>query len=269
LLFSPQADITIINTIQNIDIIKNHNLGDNNSIGKQVEVLLKMSLFIAISLRGFITYIMLLLFFRMMGPRQLSQFTFKDYVLGVLLGSIGGRAITRLEQGYLTFFYGMAIITVIQVLVSYMCLKSDKVRRFVNGGSIIVIDKGEVMPHNLKKARLCMNELASLLRARGIFNLSDVQYAILEPTRDFSVMLKSEKSPVTCMDLDIQTPPRELPVIIIKDGNLVYAELNRYNLTEAWVKEKLAKHNIHEISDVSLAQADNNAIVYVCVNKKD
>jgi uncharacterized membrane protein YcaP (DUF421 family) len=227
-----------------------------------------MSLFITISLRGFITYIMLLLFFRMMGPRQLTQFTFKDYVLGVLLGSIGGRAITRLEQDYLTFFYGMAIITVIQVVVSYVCLKSDKIRRFVNGGSIIVIDKGEVLPHNLRKARLCTNELASLLRSRSIFNLSDVQYAILEPTRDFSVMLKAEKSPVTCMDLNIQPPPKELPVIIVKDGNLIYAELKRYNLTEAWVEEQLAKHNIHDICDVFLAQADNTGIVYVCVNKK-
>jgi uncharacterized membrane protein YcaP (DUF421 family) len=227
-----------------------------------------MSLFIAISLRALITYIMLLLFFRMMGPRQLTQFTFKDYVLGVLLGSIGGRAITRLEQDYLTFFYGMAIITVIQVLVSYICLKSDKIRRFVNGGSIIVIDKGQVLPHNLKKARLCMNELASLLRARSIFNLSDVQYAILEPTRDFSVMLKAERSPVTCMDLNIQSPPKELPVIIIKDRRLVYAELKRYNLTKAWVEEQLAKHNIHDISDVFLAQADNTGIVYVCVNNK-
>lgn len=227
-----------------------------------------MSLFITISFRGFITYIMLLLFFRMMGPRQLSQFTFKDYVLGVLLGSIGGRAITRLEQDYLTFFYGMSIITVIQVLLSYLCLKSDKVRRFVNGGSIIVIDNGEILPHNLRKARLCMNELASLLRSRNIFNLSDVQYAILEPTRDFSIMLKAEKSPVTCMDLNIQTMPKDLPVIIIKDGRLVAVELQRYNLTEAWVMEQLAKHNIHKISDVFLAQADSKGIVYVCINKE-
>jgi uncharacterized membrane protein YcaP (DUF421 family) len=226
-----------------------------------------MSLFIAISLRGFITYIMLLLFFRMMGPRQLSQFTFKDYVLGVLLGSIGGRAITKLDQDYLAFFYGMAIITVIQVLLSYLCLKSDKVRRFVNGGSIILIDKGEVIPHNLRKAKLCTNELASLLRSRNIFNLSDVQYAILEPTRDFSVMLKAEKSTVTCMDLNIQAKPKELPVIIIKDGSLVAAELKRYNFTEAWVKEQLAKNNIHEISNVFLAQADSKSIVYICVNK--
>jgi uncharacterized membrane protein YcaP (DUF421 family) len=168
---------------------------------------------------------MLLLFFPMMVPRQLSQFTFKDYVLGVLLGSIGGRAITRLGQDYLTFFYGMAIITAIQVLLSYLCLKSDKVRRFVNGGSIIVIDNGKILPHNLRKTRLCTNELASLLRSRSIFNLSDVQYAILEPTRDFSIMLKAEKSPITCMDLNTQTMPKELLVIIIKDGNLEMCSL--------------------------------------------
>lgn len=226
-----------------------------------------MYLFSSIALRSFITYVMLLLFFRMMGSRQLSQFTFKDYVLGVLLGSIGGRAITVLEQDYLSSFYGMAVITFIQVTVSYLCLKSDNIRRFINGGSIIVIEKGQVLPHNLRKARLCMNELASLLRARNIFSLADVQYAIIEPTRDFSVMLKSEINPITCKDLDIQTTLRELPVIIIKDGRLVDVELQRYNLTEEWVKEQLAKQNIHKISDVFLAQADSKGIIYVCINK--
>ncbi len=227
-----------------------------------------MSLFFTIALRGLIVYIMLLLFFRIMGPRQLTQFTFKDYVLGILLGSMGGRAITVLEQDYITFFYGMATITVVQIILSHACLKSDKVRRFVNGGSIIVIDKGQVLPNNLKKARLCMNELASLLRARNIFNLSDVQYAILEPTRDFSVMLKSEKSALTRMDLNIKVSSGELPVIIIKDGRLVKAELKRYNLTEQWVQDQLKICKINKITDVFFAQADNKGIVYVCVYNK-
>lgn len=225
-----------------------------------------MSLFLTIASRGFIIYIMLLLFFRIMGPRQLTQFTFKDYVLGILIGSMGGRAITVLEQDYKGFFYGVATITTVQVALDFMCLKSDKIRRFVNGGSIIVIDKGQVLPHNLRKARLCMNELASLLRARGVFNLSDVQYAILEPTRDFSVMLKAEKGQPNCMDLNIQKSSSDLPVIIIKDGKFVKAELKRYNLTEDWVKDQLEQYNIQKISDVFIAQADNKSIVYVCTN---
>jgi uncharacterized membrane protein YcaP (DUF421 family) len=207
-----------------------------------------------------------MIFLRMMGPRQLSQFTFKDYVLGVLLGSMGGRAITKLEQRYTSFFYGMAIITVAQIIVSYLCLKSNKIRRFVNGSSIIVIDKGQIQQHNLRKARLSMNELASLLRARNIFDLSDVEYVILEPTRDFSVMLKSEKSTVTCKDLNIETLSKELPVLIIKNGKLIDEGLSRYNLTVDWVNEQLLKHDINQISDVLLAQADSCGIVYVCRN---
>lgn len=225
-----------------------------------------MSLFIAVASRGLIVYIMLLLFFRVMGPRQLTQFTFKDYVLGILLGSMGGRAITVLDQDYLSFFYGVAVITSVQVIIDYICLKNDKVRRFVNGGSIIVIDKGQILTHNLRKARLCMNELASLLRSRGVFDLSDVHYAIIEPTRDFSVMLKSEKGQPNRMDLGIEKTSNELPVIIIKDGKLVKPELRRYDLSEDWVKAQLGKHNISNISNVTLAQADDKGITYICSN---
>nr|WP_243428100.1 DUF421 domain-containing protein [Clostridium rhizosphaerae] len=152
------------------------------------------------------------------------------------------------------------------MLLSYLCLKSDRVRRFINGQPIIVISKGEILKNNLKKARLTMNELASLLRAEGIFNLSEVEYVILEPTRCFSVMQKSERSPVTLSDLNIQTAPKELPILVIKDGKLIRAELYRYNLTEQWVKEQLLKRDIKDISEVLLAQADSSGIVYTCLN---
>jgi len=225
-----------------------------------------VSLFMTIVFRGVITFLMLLLFFRSMGPRQLTQFTFKDYVLGVLVGSMGGRAITRPEQAYITFLYGIVTVIIMQMLLSYLCLKSDRIRRFINGQPIIVISKGEILKNNLKKARLTMNELASLLRSESIFNLSEVEYAILEPTRCFSVMQKSERSPVTLSDLNIQTAPRELPILVIKDGKLIRTELYRYNLTEKWVKEQLLKRDIKDISEVLLAQADSSGIVYTCLN---
>jgi uncharacterized membrane protein YcaP (DUF421 family) len=66
------------------------------------------------------------------------------------------------------------------------------------------------------------------------------------------------------MDLGMEKPTTELPVIIIKDGKLIYPELRRYNLTEDWVKEQLKKHNISLISDVILAQADDKNITYIC-----
>lgn len=224
-----------------------------------------MSLYLIIAFRGIITFLLLLLLFRIMGPRQLTQFTFKDYVLGVLIGSMGGRAITRPEQKYFTFLCGILSVAILQVIISYLCLKSDNLRRFVNGEPIIVINKGQVLKYNLRKSKLSMNELASLLRSRGVFRLSDVEYAILEPTRDFSVMLKSERHPLTLKHMNIESEDNELPVLIIKEGKLIDKEMKKYNLTETWIKEQLAKNNIHNLSEVLLAQANSREIVYTCL----
>jgi uncharacterized membrane protein YcaP (DUF421 family) len=183
----------------------------------------------------------------------------------MLIGSMGGRAITRPEQGYLTFLCGIAAVTLLQIIISYLCLKSDVIRRFVNGEPIIVISKGQISKYNLRKARLSMNELASLLRSRGIFRLSDVEYAIFESTRDFSVMLKSERSPLTLRHMNIEPDDNELPVLVIKDGKLIVRELKRYNLTENWINEQLARNNIHNISEVLLAQANSKEIIYICL----
>jgi uncharacterized membrane protein YcaP (DUF421 family) len=202
-----------------------------------------------------------------MGPRQLTQFTFKDYVLGVLVGSMGGRAMTRPEQAYITFLYGIVTVIIMQMLLSYLCLKSDRVRRFINGQPIIVISKGEILKNNLKKARLTMNELASLLRAESIFNLSDVEYAILEPVGNLSVLKKLQGQQITKSEMKIPLPVfKYIPSEIIVDGKVIYDNLKELNLNEDWLNVELNKQNISSIKDIFYAEIQSDGSLYIDKN---
>lgn len=215
--------------------------------------------------RAFITFFFLIILLRTIGYRQISQLTFKDYVIGICIGSISGRAITKLDEPYVYFGVAFLTLTVTHLMLSYLNLKNDTIRRLVNGEPIILIYNGQIIKRNLKKSKMSIDGLASLLREKNIFKLSDVEYALLEPLGEFSVLLKSDKKPLTPMDMNIQSVSNGLPVFIIKEGKLVTKDLHKYNLTKEWVNDQLTKNKISDISQVLLAQADKSGIIYICL----
>lgn len=113
-----------------------------------------------------------------------------------------------------------------------------------------------------------VDELASQLRQKDVFKLSDVWYVIVEQNGSFSVLLKSEKHPVMRKDKNILVNDTKLPLLVIKDGKLIKENIHEYNFTETWIKSELKKQNIDDISYVMLAQIDKTGIIYVDLYEK-
>jgi uncharacterized membrane protein YcaP (DUF421 family) len=68
---------------------------------------------------------------------------------------------------------------------------------------------------NLKRTRIPISELISELRIQGVFNIADVEFAILEPGGRISVQKRSQKQPLTPSDLNIPTQYDGLPQILL------------------------------------------------------
>lgn len=51
--------------------------------------------------------------------------------------------------------------------------------------------------YNLRRIRLTINELNMKLREKNIFSLADVEFAILEPDGQLSVLPRSDKHPLS------------------------------------------------------------------------
>jgi uncharacterized membrane protein YcaP (DUF421 family) len=215
-------------------------------------------------LRASLTFLILMILFRSAGNKQIPHFTFKDYVLGMCLGSVAGRAITKLEEPYIYFVGGFITLELMNLLLSHLTLKNETIRILANGEPIILVYNGQILNNNLKKAKMSLDGLTSLLREKSIFNICDVEYIVLEPHGGFSVLLKSESSPLTPKDMGICLNPKELPVLVIKEGKVVTAELKKYGLTDEWIRDQLLQHNIMDISQVLLAQANRSGFTYIC-----
>ena len=195
---------------------------------------------------------------KIMGNRELSQFSLFDYVNGITIGSIAAEMATSLENSFLYPLLAMVIYSGAVVALSYAANKSVKLRRFINGKAIILFDNGKIFNENLKSAKMDINEVLVQCRVKGYFKLSDIQTIILEPNGGISILPKSDMRPVTPNDLEICPNQEHLVTNIILDGELLLDNLKSTGHNEVWLKSEMKKQKSDKISDVFLGTLDYN-----------
>lgn len=208
-----------------------------------------------IMLRAFLFVAVLFLITKILGKKQLSELSFFEYVVGITIGSIAGEVIMGLERNIWHGVLAIGIFGVIPFLVDIIALKNKKFRDFVEGKGTVFIKDGKVMEDNLKKERYTADELLELLRKKDVYKVADVEFAVLEPTGDLSVLLKKENQPITPKDLGLSTPAEKEPQTVIMDGEVLDEPLATAGRNRRWLETELDKLNV-SIENVFLAQVD-------------
>ena len=149
-------------------------------------------------------------------------------------------------------------------IIEYVSLKSGKIRNILDGEPTIVIKKGLIQKDSLKKMRLNIDDLTMLLRTNNVFSILDVEYAILEPNGDLSVLNKEAKQLVTKKDMNIElNTEKHIPSEIIVDGKIVYKNLEELGKTKEWINNELKNNKIDSIKDVFYAELQENGQLYI------
>jgi uncharacterized membrane protein YcaP (DUF421 family) len=140
---------------------------------------------------------------KMMGKKHISQLTYFDYVVGITIGSLAANIILEDTNKFYLGLISMVVITCFPIILSYVSLKSFTARKLLDGNPTILIQNGKIVEKNLKKSKLDINDILEILRVKNAFNISDVEFAILETSGEISVELKPNKQPATPSDLNI------------------------------------------------------------------
>ncbi len=222
-----------------------------------------MPITLVVVIRSFIAFFVLLFFVRLIGKQQVTQLTFFDYVLGITIGSTASTLSVEVNESTLATLVGMSIWTGLTILLGYLGLRSAWLRRLFSGEETIVIQNGKILEGNLRRIRISIDKLISELRTQGVFNIEDVEFALLEPGGKISVQKKSQKQPLTPGDINLATQYDGLPTNLVMDGKILDDALRSLNLSRAWLFYQLGKQNINDISEVSLAQLDTRGNLYV------
>ncbi|GIM27995.1 DUF421 domain-containing protein [Clostridium polyendosporum] len=223
---------------------------------------------IEIILRSISSYIILLILGRLIGRKLISRITFFDFLVGVTIGSVAVRMALGSEDSLFLAIISAAIITILVIITDYLHIKSFKFRKLIGGEPIILIKNGNILDYNLKKSKVTINDLIMQLREKDIFNIGDVEFAVMEIDGELSVLPKPNKQPITTGDLNILRTYKGLTSDVIIDGKIIYDNLKYTNYDEYWLRKQLKTHNIKDVKDVFYAGLDTSGNLYVSPKKK-
>lgn len=222
-----------------------------------------MSIIFVVIIRSAIAFFILLLLVRLIGKQQVAQLTFFDYVVGITIGSIASTLSVQVNENMISTLAGLTTWTILAILLAALSIHSVWVRKLVDGEATIVVANGKILENNLKRIRIPIDQVISELRTQGVFNITDVEFAMFEPGGKLSIQKKAQKMPVTPGDLNISTQYNGLPTNLILDGVLLQDALCSLNLSKAWLQHQLSKQHIQDLTEVSLAQLDTKGNLYV------
>lgn len=218
---------------------------------------------LVVIVRGIIGFVTLLIFARLLGKQQISQLTFFDYVLGITIGSIAASLTTDLTTRAWPHWVGLVVWTLLVAALQWITLKWRYASKYIDGEPIVVIMNGKIMEDTMKKTRYRTSDLLEQLRLKEVFDLSQVEFAVLETNGQLSVLKKSEFQTVTPQDLNIATDYQGIGTELIYDGVVVEQNLKQVNLDRTWLDEQLKNQGINDPSEVFLANLDTQGNLYI------
>mgnify|MGYP001771721554 CR=1 FL=1 len=214
-------------------------------------------------IRSIVTIVVLFLLAKVMGKKQISQLNLFDYIVGITIGSVAADISLDLNKSFLDGVICMLVFGLTGALVSYVTLKSIKLRRFFTGTPSIIIENGKIIEEGLKKVKFDINDLMEELRGAGYFNIDEVAYAVMETNGKISFLPKDEEKPVTKKDMDLKIIPSSLVANIIIDGKIMMNNLKAMNKDEKWLSHELKVLGYKDLDEILLATLDSNDKIMV------
>ena len=213
-------------------------------------------------LRTVFLYALVILVIRLMGKRQIGELQPYEFVITIMISDL---AALPMQDTRLPLILGVIpIITLlfIKTLLSLLQLKSQKARQILEGEPCILIARGKIKFENLKKQQINLDELMEEIRLAGYFDLSEIEYGILENNGQMSFLTSNNNHSSTSSNESNSSSNSNskplLPIIYILDGEFNRNALTSSNKSDEWVVKELKKHKVNSIKDVLIAMTDTN-----------
>jgi len=208
---------------------------------------------------GFFTLLFLV---KLIGNKQLGQVNIFTYISGIVIGSMLADTVLHdhLDMGRSLVAIGFWVSLLLSV--ELFTMKSSKARKILDNEPKILIKKGEIQYNTLKKQRMNIDELTMMLRTNQAFFISEVEYAILEPNGDLSVLKKVQFEQPNRLEQKIATKTTGiLATALISDGKII--SQNLIDITRNELEITLKNLNITDSKTVLYAELQRNKQIFI------
>ncbi len=219
------------------------------------------------AIRTVIIYIVIIAALRLAGKRQLGELQPAELVVTLLIADL---AAVPMQDNGTPLFSGLvpiAVLVALELILSTLMMKCRRLSTLVSGNPVIVVRDGVLQQQELARLRLTVNDLLETLRGQQIFDLKDVQYAIVETNGSVSAFLTPAARNPTAQDLQLALPDNGAPVPVVTDGVVVPWAMAMCGVDERWVHRTLKKHKC-KLPQVLIMTADKSKQVTI-VKRED
>lgn len=219
-------------------------------------------------IRTMILYTVIVIIMRLMGKRQIGQLQPSELVVALIIADLAAVPMAEVGIPLLNGIIPIITLFVAEELLSYISLKSERARGIISGKPSILIENGIILEPELRRLRYNINDLLEQLRLSNIFDVADVDFAILETSGQLSIIPKPDKRALTPRDMQIQIPYESLPVTVIIDGRINSDNLNKIGLDDDWLYSELEKKHIKDTKNVFFAYLTSDGKLHYQMRKK-
>ncbi|MCR8642954.1 DUF421 domain-containing protein [Paenibacillus sp. N1-5-1-14] len=214
--------------------------------------------------RTAISFVTLLILTRLLGKKQVGHLTFFNYVTGITFGSTTAEIIVNNHITLLQGISSLVLWSFMAFIIALTGLRSVRTREILDGQPTILIKQGKILESALAKQHLNIDDLSMLLRNKDVFSPEDVEFAILEPDGQLSVLKKEELLPATKKDIHASvTPVHRIPTELVVDGKIVEKNLIKIDVSAVWLNQQLKKAGIHSLDQVFYAEIQLDGTLYI------
>ena len=199
--------------------------------------------------------IVLFLLTKIMGRRQVSQLSLFDYVNGISFGSIAAEiAISKDDEDLLIGVVAMCVYTAVAIFFDILSNRSIRMRRFLEGVPIVLMENGKIYEKNFTKAKIDMNEFLMSCRKEGYFDVSRIHTAIFEPNGMISIFPKTENGD-------------EIPSVAVLDGKIMENNVINAGFSLEYVEKTLDERG-YLLPDVFFASLRSDGTLDIFTRSK-
>ena len=218
-------------------------------------------------IRSIILYILVLVVMRLMGKREIGQLQPFELAIAIMIADLATIPMSEIGIPIINGIIPILGLLVMLLTISYINLKSVKLRGLICGKPSILIYRGKINEDIMIKERFTINELQERLRTNNISSISDVEYAILETSGQISVIEKPNKRNTKPEDFNIMPEYEGMSYDLVIDGVIMYENLKILNKDYKWLKNQVNKFKI-EPEDALLVTINGNNDIF-CQEKKN
>nr|WP_285847958.1 MULTISPECIES: DUF421 domain-containing protein [unclassified Mesobacillus] len=193
-------------------------------------------------------YLLILLIFRLMGKREIGELSILDLVVYIMIAEMASLAIENTKDPLINTLLPISILVIIQITLALLSLKSKKFRDIVDGKPTIIINNGKIDEKAMRSQRYNFDDLLLQLREKDVGDISDVEYAILEPSGTLSIFQKN---------YDDQQDNSSLALPLIIDGEVQEDNLDMIDKSRSWMLEKLRNKGYEDPGEISFCSYQN------------